>query len=152
MTDSSNQKTSLDDLKTKIDIVSSLVQESHRIFVEHIKLLVMFSITLNGGAIMLVANNKMEDVYVKCMPFIDSIIVSIARFVVMPLINSLEGYTVMKICTSANFQKSLYEFHSSTRWLNVVIFIAYVLWACCFLNGVGNVFGSILDYVKPKLS
>ncbi|MBQ3612850.1 MAG: hypothetical protein II989_02025 [Bacteroidales bacterium] len=152
MTDSSNQKTSLDDLKTKIDIVAPLVQESYKVCFEYMKLLLMISITLDGGAIMLVANNKMEDVYIKCIPFVIAITISLVFFIAMIPANKMSSYIAISICTAKNFQKSLSDFQKTLKWTIIPVVIAYLAWGASFLIGVNNVFGSILDFVMKRTS
>ncbi len=141
MTVSSNQKTSLDDLKTKIDIVAPLIQEGHKVCFEHLKLFLTVSIALHGGGILLVANNNIEKAFNECKFFVIGLILSLFWHSIFVLFekSTIEIIEIKKY----RFEYIIKKLDKSFRLMKVYIFTGIVISWGLFSYTVGNIFGIV---------
>ena len=124
MTNDAKQEKNLNRIHKKLQILTPIIQDARQSCLDILKILVTISISLNGGAILIIAENSYDEVFGMIAPFIVSLILTFIGCI------SFIVYNNMTLCEKKNM------FYGA-------IFIFFSLGAVFFTWGADKVFGII---------
>lgn len=137
MTNDAKQEKNLNRIHKKLQILTPIIQDARQSCLDILKILVTISISLNGGAILIIAENSYDEVFGMIAPFIVSLILTFIGCISFIVYNNMTLCEKNKFILSKNnnLNEAICQIQKSKNMFYGAIFIFFSLGAVFFTWG-----------------